>query len=57
MIHVVLKLLHQGFFNKLPSQLKNCVSINVFKNKLKAYLFSKPYDTDAQVTHSDYKIN
>ena len=44
-------------FNKLPSEVKNCGSVNVFRNKLKTYLFSKAYDTDAQVMNSDYKIH
>ena len=44
-------------FNKLPSEVKNCGSVNVFRNKLKTYLFSKAYDTDAQVMNSEYKIH
>ena len=31
-------------YNKLPSDIKDCVRIDLFKKKLKTYLFTEAYD-------------
>ena len=44
-------------FNRLPSRLKSCTSVNTFKKHLKTFLFEKSYDLENQTTNDDYKIH
>ena len=44
-------------FNRLPSRLKSCTSVNTFKKHLKTFLFEKSYDLENQTINDDYKIH
>ena len=44
-------------FNRLPSRLKSCTSVDTFKKHLKTFLFEKSYDLENQTTNDDYKIH
>ena len=42
-------------YNKLPENVKNSENINVFKKKLKTYLFNECYDLDNKIINYDYR--
>ena len=43
-------------FNKLPNEIKSSASIQVFKKKLKTFLFHETYDMDTLTINEHYKV-
>ncbi len=42
-------------YNKLPSNIKDCAKMDVFKKKLKTYLFQEAYDLNSMEIKDDYR--
>ena len=43
-------------YNKLPNKLKECANVEMFKKKLKTYLFEKCYDMEDKTITDEFKV-
>ena len=43
-------------YNKLPNNLKECVNVEIFKKKLKTYLFGRCYNMEEKTITDEYKV-
>ncbi len=42
-------------YKKLPREIKDCAKMDVFKKKLKTYLFQEAYDHNGMEIKDDYR--